>query len=75
MKEGLYIVMSKSHACTASRTQVQHTIKQLIKSELRDDMSDSNREIIILKPSKIDIIKSNSNIKYNNSDVLKVIKF
>jgi hypothetical protein len=67
--------MSKNHVRIASKTQVQSIIKQLIKSELRCDVLDSERKIIILKPSKIDFIKSDNNIKYEESDILKVIKF
>jgi hypothetical protein len=75
MKEGKYIIMSKNYVELASRTQVQWTVKRLIKYELRNDILDSDCEIIILKPSKIDVIKNNSNIKYDSSDILRVIKF
>jgi hypothetical protein len=74
MKIGHYILISKNHYGVASKTQVQATIKHLIKLE-GYDLKDSEREIIILKPSKTDIIKSNSKIKFNDSDILRVIKF
>jgi hypothetical protein len=74
MKLGHYILISKNHYGIATKTQIQAIIKQLIKLE-GYDLKDSERKIIILKPSKTDIIKSYSKIKFNNSDILRVIKF
>jgi hypothetical protein len=74
MKLGHYILISKYHYRLASKTEIQATIKQLIKLE-GYDLKDSEREIIVLKPSKTDIINSYSKIKFNDSDILRVIKF